>query len=214
MKKTCIQCGKEFEITDGEIGFYKGKGYELPKRCKECRTKNKASRRNGSTDERTDIGQVTKSSNAGKSNQSSVEVKLSGGVGKYIVAFVVLIALCFGYTIWDGAGAEKENADISANVADTRQDNDSSTYSFRNDKYLSEHFEKHGEDFDYETMEEYEAGANRVIQSKDVLHKIEAEDGDDVYYLENSNEFVIVSTDGYIRTYFKPSDGIDYYNRQ
>ncbi len=215
MKKTCVQCGKDFEITDGEIGFYKEKGYELPKRCKECRTKNKANRRNGATGERTDIVQEHKSSNADMTaKQSPVEIKLSGGIGRYIAAFVVLIALCFGYTIWGGTGAEKDNADTSANIADTIQDNVSNTYSFRNDKYLSEHFEKHGEDFEYETMEEYEAGANRVINSKDVLHKIEAEDGDDVYYLENSNEFVIVSTDGYIRTYFKPSDGVDYYNRQ
>ena len=64
------------------------------------------------------------------------------------------------------------------------------------------------------TKEEYLAGANKVISSEDALHKTEAEDGDDVYYLEKSNELVIVSVDGYIRTYFKPSDGIDYYNRQ
>ena len=60
----------------------------------------------------------------------------------------------------------------------------------------------------------YLAGANKVVSSSNVLHKTEAEDGDDVYYLEETNEFVIVSTDGYIRTYFKPEDGIDYYNRQ
>ena len=53
-----------------------------------------------------------------------------------------------------------------------------------------------------------------MIAASEVLHKIEAEDGDDVYYLESTNEFVIVSTDGYIRTYFKPEDGIEYYNRQ
>ena len=46
------------------------------------------------------------------------------------------------------------------------------------------------------------------------IHKKEKEDGDDVYYLENTNEFVIVSTDGYIRTYFEPEDGIRYYERQ
>ena len=40
------------------------------------------------------------------------------------------------------------------------------------------------------------------------------EDGDYIYYLESTNEFVVVSTDGYIRTYFKPTDGIDYFNRQ
>lgn len=79
---------------------------------------------------------------------------------------------------------------------------------------LDEHFEKHGSEFGYQTAEEYEAGANRVISSDEALHKLEAEDGDDVYYLEATNEFVIVSTDGYIRTYFKPDNGINYFNRQ
>lgn len=87
-------------------------------------------------------------------------------------------------------------------------------YEFRKDEYLQQHFEKHGAEFPYDTAEEYLAGANRVVQSPDALHKTEAEDGDDVYYLEASNEFVIVSKDGYLRTYFKPSAGIDYYNRQ
>lgn len=87
-------------------------------------------------------------------------------------------------------------------------------YKFRKNSYLEQHFEKHGGEFDYTTKEEYLAGANRVIQSPDALHKIEAEDGDDIYYLEETNEFVVVSTDGYIRTYFRPSAGIDYYNRQ
>ena len=61
------------------------------------------------------------------------------------------------------------------------------------------------------TPEEYAEGANKVINNKNSLHKTEAEDGDDVYYLEETNEFVIVSTDGYIRTYFKPTQGIDYF---
>ena len=85
------------------------------------------------------------------------------------------------------------------------------TYTFRNESLLKSHFEKHGGDFDYETPEEYAEGANKVINNKNSLHKTEAEDGDDVYYLEETNEFVIVSTDGYIRTYFKPTQGIDYF---
>lgn len=88
------------------------------------------------------------------------------------------------------------------------------TYSFRKAEYLQEHFEKHGAEFGYASADEYLKGANRVIASPDALHKLEAEDGDDVYYLEVSNEFVIVSTDGYIRTYFKPDDGKAYYDRQ
>ncbi len=87
-------------------------------------------------------------------------------------------------------------------------------YTFRNKSTRDSHFEKHGQEFPYATVEEYVAGANKVIHSPDALHKIEKEDGDDIYYLEASNEFVVVSTDGYIRTYFKPSAGKAYFDRQ
>lgn len=91
-------------------------------------------------------------------------------------------------------------------------------YSFRTKNQLEQHFEKHGDefdgDFDYDTAEEYEAGANDVINNPDALYKTEKDDGDGVYYLESTNEFVILSTDGYIRTYFRPTAGIDYFNRQ
>ncbi len=87
-------------------------------------------------------------------------------------------------------------------------------YTFRRDEYLTEHFEKHGDEFGYATEEEYLAGANSVIMDKASLHKLEAEDGDDVYFQESTGGLVIVSADGYIRTYFKPDSGIDYYNRQ
>ncbi|MBQ9233802.1 MAG: hypothetical protein IJ167_07195, partial [Lachnospiraceae bacterium] len=85
---------------------------------------------------------------------------------------------------------------------------------FRNANRLNEHYEKHGIEMGFSSAEEYEAAAKKVVLNKDSLHKLEEEDGDDVYYLEISNEFVVVSPDGYIRTYFNPSDGIDYYNRQ
>lgn len=91
-------------------------------------------------------------------------------------------------------------------------------YHFRTKKQLDQHFEKHGGefegDFNYETAEDYEAGASDVINSSAALYKTEAEDGDGVYYIEGTNEFVILSTDGYIRTYFRPTAGIDYFNRQ
>lgn len=87
-------------------------------------------------------------------------------------------------------------------------------YSFRSEELLKSHFEKHGIEMGFENEEDYLKAANQVINNPSSLHKLEAEDGDDVYYLEDSNEFVIVSTDGYIRTYFYPGSGIDYYNRQ
>ena len=42
----CQDCGKEFIFTVGEQEFYKEKGFNNePKRCKECRDKRKAQRR-------------------------------------------------------------------------------------------------------------------------------------------------------------------------
>lgn len=87
-------------------------------------------------------------------------------------------------------------------------------YEFRKYKYLKEHFEKHGAEFDYTTVDEYLEGANRVIASEDALTKEEADDGDKIFYLVDTNEIVFLSKDGYIRSYFRPSAGIDYYNRQ
>ena len=89
-------------------------------------------------------------------------------------------------------------------------------YYFRNKNTLNSHFEKHGAEFgdQYKTAAEYETGADKVVQNPNALHKTEKEDGDDVYYIEATNEFVVVSKDGCIRTYFKPSAGKKYFDRQ
>ncbi len=87
-------------------------------------------------------------------------------------------------------------------------------YKFRNQNLLNQHFEKHGKDMGFASAEEYEKAASAVVNDPDALHKIEAEDGDDIYYIEATNEFVVVSTDDYIRTYFLPDKGIDYFNKQ
>lgn len=160
-------------------------------------------------------------------NDKKSSVNGRGSKNKFITALVVFICIISalsGRQILDGnaennSGYEssennQSNQSSENNQSESNSSNNVVLYEFRNDKYLTEHFEKHGDDFDYTTKEEYLAGANKVISSEDVLHKIEKEDGDDVYYLKETNEFVIVSTYGYIRTYFKPADGIEYYNRQ
>lgn len=102
------------------------------------------------------------------------------------------------------------------NIDDT--DDSYVDYYFRSEKLLNQHFAKHGgefgEEFGYETAEDYELGASDVINDPDALFKLEAEDGDGVYYIEDTNEFVILSEDGYIRTYFRPSAGKAYFDRQ
>ena len=104
--------------------------------------------------------------------------------------------------------------DVSLNDANEELPTTASNLQFRKKKYLDEHYEKHGVEMGFASAEEYLVSANKVLDNPNVLHKKEKEDDDEVYYLEETNEFVVVSDDGYIRTYFYPSAGIDYYNRQ
>ncbi len=131
----------------------------------------------------------------------------SNPINKLFIAAGVFLLAVFG--VWfDFTDGESKSPDISytSTVANG--------ISFRNSELLNEHFKKHGVEMGFSSASAYEAAAGRVVENSNSLHKIEAKDGDDVYYLESTNEFVIVSTDGYIRTYFHPDDGIAYFNRQ
>ncbi len=110
---------------------------------------------------------------------------------------------------------DNETSNIqSESDSDTEEEEVEIRYTFRYEDNLQSHYEKHGIEMGFESPEEYLKAANKALANPNILHKIEAEDGDDVYYLEETNEFIVVSTDGYIRTYYYPSDGMDYFNRQ
>lgn len=101
----------------------------------------------------------------------------------------------------------------TAEIAETKEKRQK-TYTFRDEEHLLEQYEKHKDKFHYDTPEEYEEQANRVIHTFAVLHKQEKEGDDNIYYAVDTNELVVVSSDGYIRTYFKPEEGMKYYNKQ
>ena len=100
----CKQCGKSFVLTDGEIEFYKSKGLNLPKRCKECRKKNNGNNNPVSnsvkpnrslSDKKTDDSAFSYSSR--KNNAKAVfKPTGSGGIGvKTVVisACLIIVAL-------------------------------------------------------------------------------------------------------------------------
>ena len=43
LRQNCVNCGRLFELTNSQCDFFREKGYDLPKRCEECR-KNKSAR--------------------------------------------------------------------------------------------------------------------------------------------------------------------------
>lgn len=291
MKKICKQCGKEFELSESEISFYKSKGLELPKRCKSCRDKNKgqsnSNRNNSQAKQEQEIVSASQESqknqgnyNRNNHNKNDKSYVVISAAAVFLVLLVLVLKSVFAApsesisvgedvvssnvpikqetpeeafsektteTIEDARStlqqAEKEDeeqpkeqtqeqtdvqtqpepetqneapaeTEIAADVttAEAVPETPNVAYRFRKAEYLTEHFQKHGAEFPYATEEEYLLGANNVIQNPSALHKLEAEDGDDVYYVESTREFVVVSTDGYIRTYFLTD--LDYYDRQ
>ena len=108
----------------------------------------------------------------------------------------------------------EEQIQVESQVAQEEQYVEEITYCYRNERLLNDHYEKPGKEMGFDSPESYEAAANAIIHHPDTLRRIEEDDGDDVYYLEETNGFVIVSIDGYIRTFFYPDDGLDYFNRQ
>lgn len=194
-KRKCKQCGEEFTLTDSEIKFYNDKGLNLPKRCSECRKKNN----NINNNEKESI----KETNIQRINSKNKSKKFRN----IIIVAVVLLLSFIGKVFNINFDALNIGSVLQSQKAD-------GVLEFRNDNLWEEHFLKHGGEFGYTTKEDYLEGANEVVASASSKHKQEAEDGDDIYYDAENNEIVFVSKDGYIRTYFKPSDGIEYYNRQ
>lgn len=242
MKRTCKQCGIDFEIKESEINYYKSKNLEIPKRCPECRQENKSKNVNKVND---NISNINNSPN------------VSYAKFKYLIYGIICLVALIGFLVSEFVlkdeketdkfdSNETEISELVDNVTediseffgtvtktedkteDKNENLDSSTeeittekeeievaeYRFRSKKLLTLHFEKHGIDMGFESAAEYEKAASAVITNPMALHKIEQEDGDDIYYVESTNEFVVVAKDGYIRTYFLPDKGIDYYNRQ
>ena len=180
----CIQCGKLFDLSDAEKDFYEEKGLQQPKRCRQCRQSNRIRKNDAVVPRRRERRQQRR--NAIKRVP--------------VLTLVLLIAATFAFLnlVRPGSGNESgQNVNRTQTESNTAVQ---SAYLFRSDELLEEHFEKHGRGMGFASSEEYLAGAK--------------EDGDDVYYVQSTNDFVVVSTDGFIRTYFRPEDGIAYYNRQ
>lgn len=109
--------------------------------------------------------------------------------------------------------SEQQNDNSKQPTANDDKEQIKSNLTFRKHSYLTQHFEKHGSEVDCDSEEEYLEKANAVIDNPNALTKTEAEDGDLIYYIEATNEIVFVSTDGYIRTYFKCKNKA-YFDRQ
>ena len=209
LTQKCKQCGAEFSISDSEIEFYKNKNLNIPKRCKKCRKNNKTVKNDNAYNHR----------NYSRKKFSNIYIS-RWVVPLFVVPIVSLIMIAatfiselFQSNNWSTDLNYDNNPQKNINI-ESEGESVLHTYTFRNSEFLNDHYNKHGISMNFSSAKEYEQAASNVVNSSDALHKTEKEDGDDVYYIEATNEFVIVSKDGYIRTYFNPDEGKDYYDRQ
>lgn len=112
------------------------------------------------------------------------------------------------------AEEEQEEIDTETDLRDVF----ASGTQFRNKDRFEEHYQKHvidQQEFGNITRDEYMRLAQELVDtpSDEVLSKQNG-DGDTLYYDPGSNSFAVVSADGYLRTFFKPSAGQAYYDRQ
>lgn len=177
--KKCSQCGKEFTLTEGEVEFYNSKNLHLPKRCKECRDKNKRkSSELKNQNYNSHSPQTYSMGNTANKSKGSNGFNFFKLVPIFVIAVLVVIVLF-------GVGKNKPSG-----------------YGFANQSTLTSHFQDHGREVGAASEADYVAKANAVINNPNSLHKHEAEDGDHVYFNQSTGEIVFLSQRGIIRTYF------------
>lgn len=207
MTKTCVQCGKTFEVGEKEKEYCRSNHLPIPDACGSCRRRSRIRKKD--VVPRRYLGLFPKRSS--RKAMGSIGMVFHG---KYLLwSLIALLVFSQAISLRMRENYTPPGTTASGSTA-TNGTGFHEALIFRNFDLLQEHFEKHGQEMGYKSTEEYLAAANAVVADPSVLHKKQAEDGDDVYFLQKTNDLVIVSTDGYIRTYFRPEDGIEYFNKQ
>ena len=264
----------DFVLTDGEIEFYRKKGLTLPKRCPECREKNKKEKNAPKVIKRSapaksgkipawaivaalavifafalviiiprfsNVGTIEITSDAttqsqnvipdpgeesshtvnstpsyyGKDDSGDENFTISGGYSGGEESPVYNGGSSnSGSSSYSGSSGNYSQSSSDAMAPPAQSSSNSKTYSgytFRSSSLLASHFTKHGREVGASSETEYVNMANNVINSAD-QHKKEKEDDDIVYFKSSTGEFVVLSDDGYIRTYYIADQA--YYDRQ
>ena len=203
--KKCVSCGKQFTVTDSELAFYKSKGLQPPKRCRECRETKKL--RNQKKNSRSAWTVFPLLAGLVLALCAFILFKMNGEtsrpffiIGGLSVLFVVLFLLL---VIRHFRLVSDKNLILAA--SDVK-------YKFRSTAEFKQHFKKHGAETGCRTPKKYIEKANRVIRGKNSISKREKEDGDAVWFDVKTGEIVFLSQQGFIRSYY--ISDMDYFERQ
>ena len=135
---TCVQCGKKFELSEAEKDFYEEKNLSLPKRCKECRKRNRIEKNEAVVPR-------------GKERRKRRKNALRQVLTFVYISFVRKPESSTPKQTRITQVTENPNSSIQKAVL------------FQSDEKLKEHYEKHGKAMGFASAEEYLAAANAVI---------------------------------------------------
>lgn len=194
MKKICVQCGDEFEITADEMKYYSGKGLDLPERCRHCRNRN--------------------------SGRFVVKHKIKRPAFNLLGLIFLILAIAAGAAVFTGYTYSaninyyiclaavlsfvgsiccfKNSVKIITNDYSFEQ----YKYNFYNAQNLLEHFEKHGEEVGCASLKDYVCAANSVISSRRAMRRT-LENGDKIFFDKVNGNFVVLAGAGYIRSFYR-----------
>jgi pyocin large subunit-like protein len=94
-----------------------------------------------------------------------------------------------------------------------------SPVSFASNRELTRHFKDHGSEFGYQNEQEYISGARSLLddalsgsKQSDIFMVRRTTDGATIIYRRSTNEFMSLGPgDKFIKTYFKPVEGFQYW---
>ena len=87
---------------------------------------------------------------------------------------------------------------------------------FETPENMQKHYDKHIDKYGNISISEYIALANELVNAKDTddIERIVRSDESTAIYRFSTNDFLVITKDGYIRTFFKPDDGEAYWREE
>ena len=87
---------------------------------------------------------------------------------------------------------------------------------FETPEKMHKHYDKHIDKYGNISISEYIALANELVNAKDTddIERIVRSDESTAIYRFSTNDFLVITKDGYIRTFFKPDDGEAYWREE
>lgn len=187
MIKTCIRCGKNFDISEAELGFYEERGLAVPDMCYSCRRQERI-RRNAPV--------VPKGAGGWRFGRRGAGFGrgMPGIFSIVLMAAVYMVARSFFPVDGVDPPGTGDHA-VTQSAVRTK------TYIFRSFDLLVENYQEYGRDMGYVSEEKYLEAANDVIADPEAVHR--KADSGDTYQRPETGEQVILSVDGYIEKFHR-----------